>query len=139
MGRPTQPRYRASLPRFLQVPTSLRAPASSPAAGARTLQRSVVWAIGHLPKVVNQIWGGQYSDLCYGYNVFWRRCLPFVTPDCDGFEVETLMNIRAARAPLRIHEVPSFEYDRRHGMSNLNARHDGVRVLRTIISERVRP
>ncbi len=92
-----------------------------------------------LAKIVNSIWGGQYSDLCYGFNAFWRRCLPFVTPDCDGFEVETLMNIRAARAGLRIHEVPSFEYDRRHGTSNLRARRDGMRVLRTIFAERVRP
>jgi glycosyltransferase involved in cell wall biosynthesis len=92
-----------------------------------------------LSKVVNQLWGGQYSDLCYGYNAFWRRCLPFVTPDCEGFEVETLMNIRAARAGLQVHEVPSYEHDRRHGTSNLNARRDGARVLRTIISERVRP
>lgn len=92
-----------------------------------------------LAKSVNYLWGGQYSDLCYGYNAFWRRCLPFVTPDCEGFEVETLMNIRAARAGLRIHEVPSFEHDRRHGTSNLNTRRDGMRVLRTIVSERVRP
>lgn len=92
-----------------------------------------------LAKTVNCMWGGQYSDLCYGYNAFWRHCLPFVSPDCEGFEVETLMNIRAARAGLRIHEVPSFEHDRRHGTSNLNARRDGIRVLRTIVSERVRP
>jgi glycosyltransferase involved in cell wall biosynthesis len=99
-------------------------------------RRAGNWA---LAKIVNRLWGGQYSDLCYGYNAFWRRCLPFITPDCEGFEVETLMNIRAARARLRIHEVPSYEYDRRHGTSNLNARRDGVRVLRTIISERVKP
>jgi glycosyltransferase involved in cell wall biosynthesis len=101
-----------------------------------TIRRIGNWA---LAKVVNSLWGGQYSDLCYGYNAFWRRCLPLVTPDCEGFEVETLMNIRAARARLRIHEVPSFEYDRRHGTSNLHARRDGIRVLRTILSERVRP
>ena len=29
--------------------------------------------------------------------------------DCDGFEVETLMNVRVAQAGLVIHEVPSFE------------------------------
>ena len=60
-----------------------------------TIRRIGNWG---LAKVVNSLWGGQYSDLCYGYNAFWRRCLPFVTPDCDGFEVETLMNIRAAHA-----------------------------------------
>ncbi len=92
-----------------------------------------------LAKTVNYIWGGQYSDLCYGFNAFWTRCLRFVMPDCGGFEVETLMNIRAARAHLAIHEVPSFEHHRRHGISNLDARRDGIPVLRTIISERIKP
>ena len=32
-------------------------------------------------------------------------------------------------------EVPSFELSRRHGVSNLNAPRDGLRVLRTIITE----
>ena len=60
-----------------------------------TVRRLGNWA---LAKVVNGIWGGQYTDLCYGYNAFWRRCLPFLNPDRDGFEVETLINIRAAHA-----------------------------------------
>ena len=92
-----------------------------------------------LSSTVNKLWRVNYSDLCYGYNAFWRRCLPFIAPDCNGFEVETLMNIRAARANLLIHEVPSFEYDRRFGVSNLSAHRDGIRVLRTIVAERVRP
>ena len=87
----------ASLRRCWPALTSPRAAGSSLAAGAPTslrVRRVGNWA---LAKVVNLIWGGQYSDLCYGYNAFWRRCLPFVTPDCEGFEVETLMNIRASR------------------------------------------
>jgi glycosyltransferase involved in cell wall biosynthesis len=101
-----------------------------------TLRRLGNWG---LAKMVNCMWGVQYSDLCYGYNAFWRRCLPFVMPDCEGFEVETLMNIRAQRANLDIREVPSFEYHRNHGASSLHARRDGIRVLRTIVSERIRP
>ena len=57
---------------------------------------------------------------------------------CDGFEVETLINVRAARAGLSVAEVPSVEYARIHGESKLNAVRDGLRVLRTILSERVR-
>jgi glycosyltransferase involved in cell wall biosynthesis len=94
------------------------------------------WALASL---VNRLWKVDYSDLCYGYNAFWRRHLPHVVPDCTGFEVETLINIRAARAKLRIVEVPSFESHRMHGISNLNARRDGIRVLRTILAERIRP
>ena len=54
----------------------------------------------------------------------------------DGFEVETLVNIRVPRAGLKVTEVPSFEHSRIHGVSNLNAVSDGLRVLRTILTER---
>jgi hypothetical protein len=56
----------------------------------------------------------------------------------DGFEVETLMNIRVAQAKLIVREVASYEYPRIHGVSNLNAFRDGWRVLRTILDERYR-
>ena len=42
--------------------------------------------------------------------------------DCAGFEVETLINIRIAKAGLVVDEVPSFERDRIHGTSNLSTR-----------------
>jgi hypothetical protein len=59
--------------------------------------------------------------------------------DCDGFEVETLINVRIAKAGLVVHEVPSYERARIHGNSNLRAMHDGMRVLRTIARERLSP
>jgi glycosyltransferase involved in cell wall biosynthesis len=89
--------------------------------------------------LVNRIYGTRYTDLCYGYNAFWACHLPVLDLDCAGFEVETLMNIRAARAGLKIHEVPSHERCRIHGESNLNAVRDGLRVLRTIMREWRRP
>jgi hypothetical protein len=92
-----------------------------------------------LSSAVNTLWSVNYSDLCYGYNAFWTRCLDEVAADCAGFEVETLMNIRLARSDLNVVEVPSYEAARRHGTSNLHVGRDGVRVLRTIIAERVRP
>ncbi len=61
---------------------------------------------------VNLLFGTSYTDLCYGYNAFWRRCLPQLHVTCDGFEVETVINVRAAKAGLRVAEVPSFEFDR---------------------------
>jgi glycosyltransferase involved in cell wall biosynthesis len=97
---------------------------------------------------VNVLFGTSYSDLCYGYNAFWAHCLPVFDLDYDsaprpdgtkhwgdGFEIETLLNLRIARADLRVAEVPSFEHERIHGESNLNAVTDGLRVLRTILRE----
>ncbi len=91
-----------------------------------------------LSGTVNLLFGTAYSDLCYGYNAFWRHCLSAMCVDCTGFEVETLINIRIARAGLLVAEVPSFERDRMYGQSNLRTFRDGGRVLRTILRERAR-
>ena len=111
------------------------------------LRRLGNWGLSTL---VNMLCRTKYSDLCYGYNVFWRHNVPVFGLDVqqdipvgsgmrlwgDGFEVETLINIRIAQAGLKVKEVASFEHSRIHGVSNLNARRDGLRVLRTIIAER---
>src|SRR5207237_8427719 len=87
--------------------------------------------------LVNIRYGTRETALCYGYDACWAHCLPDIHVDCDGFEVETLINIRIAQAGLRIAEVPSFESPRIHGVSNLNPWRDGWRILKTILSERV--
>jgi glycosyltransferase involved in cell wall biosynthesis len=91
-----------------------------------------------LRALVNLLYGTRYTDLCYGYNAFWRHCLPHLDACCDGFEVETMMAVRVARARLNVTEVPSIEYPRRYGVSKLHATRDGLRVLRVIVRERVR-
>jgi glycosyltransferase involved in cell wall biosynthesis len=85
---------------------------------------------------VNMLFGTQYTDLCYGYSAFKRSILDQLHVTCDGFEVETLINVRAAKAGLSIVEVPSHEHARIHGLSNLDAWRDGKRVLTTILRER---
>ena len=98
-----------------------------------------------LTLITNVLFRTKYTDLCYGYNAFWRDVLQHLsipssrydTPQWgDGFEIETLINCRVAAADLQIHEVPSVELRRIHGESNLNAVRDGFRVLRTILTER---
>ncbi|WP_007511584.1 MULTISPECIES: glycosyltransferase family 2 protein [Pseudofrankia] len=102
-----------------------------------------------LSSLVNILLRHRFTDLCYGYNAFWAYCLPVLDlqpgqrgdePQWgDGFEVETLINIRAARGGLKIVEVASFEHPRLMGVTNLNALSDGLRVLRTIFAEAFRP
>ncbi len=98
---------------------------------------------------VNRLFGTAYTDLCYGYNAFWRWVVPYLDlPDMnapigangqmlygDGFEIETLINVRVAALELKVAEVPSVESARLHGVSNLNAIRDGRRVSRTIMRE----
>jgi glycosyltransferase involved in cell wall biosynthesis len=113
------------------------------------LRRVGNWGLNAL---VNMLYRTGYTDLCYGYNAFWRHCLPALELDTgsfaanqgeqmlwgDGFEIETVINVRIARAGLTVAEVPSFEERRIHGESNLNAVKDGLRVLRSIATERLR-
>ncbi len=103
-----------------------------------------------LTSLVNLLYGTRYTDLCYGFNVFWQEHLPVLgldattvlpADDCshlwgDGFEIETLINVRIAAAKLSVAEVPSFEHSRIYGVSNLSAFSDGLRVLRTVLHER---
>jgi len=99
-----------------------------------------------LNTLVNVLFGTRYTDLCYGYNAFWVHCLSVLQLDSgepadamlwgDGFEIETVINTRIAKAQLRITEVTSFEFDRLYGTSNLNAVRDGLRVLKAIAIER---
>ena len=110
------------------------------AAGGGTVDITPFRALGNrfLNLTVNVLYRTRYSDLCYGYNAFWRDVLPTIRVDCAGFEVETLMNIRVAKAALTVTEVPSRERERLHGQSKLNPIRDGLRVLRTILNERFR-
>jgi glycosyltransferase involved in cell wall biosynthesis len=105
-----------------------------------------------LSGLTNALFGTSFTDLCYGYNAFWRRILddldlPGVATQekavngmvwGDGFEIETVLNTRVAAASLSVTEVPSVERLRIHGVSNLNTFKDGLRVLRTIFVERRR-
>jgi len=93
------------------------------------------WGNFVLITLVNRLFGTRYTDLCYGYNAFWTRHLAVLSLDCDGFEVETVMNIRAAKAGLWIQEIPSHERSRMHGESNLRVIHDGWRIVKVIIRE----
>ena len=89
-----------------------------------------------LIKLVNLLFQAHFSDLCYGYNAFWKYCFDYVDIDSDGFEVETLINIRMHKARFKIIEMPSFEYKRLYGISKLSTFKDGWRVFKTILRER---
>lgn len=92
-------------------------------------RRAGNWA---LAQCVRAAFGTNYSDLCYGYFGFWRDVLRYIDGPFTGFEVETVVHIRAVRAGLKVAEVPSFEAERIWGTSNLNTIRDGMRVLTAI-------
>jgi len=90
--------------------------------------------------VVNFLWSVKYTDLCYGYVVFSKRAVEKLAPvlESDGFEIETEIFVKALDLGLVVKEVPSVEYERKYGTSNLHAFKDGFRILKTITKEFIR-
>jgi glycosyltransferase involved in cell wall biosynthesis len=102
-----------------------------------------------LNTVFNLLFRTKHTDLCYGYNAFWADLIPLLDlPEHsrpapangkmmwgDGFEIETIISCRFSAAKVSITEVPSVEKLRMFGESNLHAVRDGMRVLRTLITE----
>lgn len=120
--------------------------------GGGSADITVIRTVGNraLNRLANALFGTAHTDLCYGFNAMTRRGAralglpdPFDTSRPrqwgDGFEIETLMHVRAVKAGLRVVEVASFEAPRRFGESNLSATRDGIRCLRTLLFERFIP
>jgi hypothetical protein len=87
-------------------------------------------------KMVNLLFNQSFTDLLYGFHAFWRHCLPYLDLDeVDGFEIDTAIYLQAVKAKLKIIDIPSFEGFRFYGVGKLQTIPDGLRVLRTILSE----
>jgi hypothetical protein len=107
--------------------------------GGGSQDLSFVRKIGNLLFVtlVNMIWSGRYTDLCYGFLAFRREALEKLKPylKSEGFQIETEICIRARKLGLRVVEVPSMELRRSHGESKLSGIHDSLRILWRIVTE----
>lgn len=110
-----------------------------PTGGTADMPMHRRWGNWWLLRLVQLLFGGKYTDLCYGYMAFWAPAARHLQIDADGFEIETMMNIRALQAGFNVTEVPSFEAKRLHGVGRLRTLPDGWRVLRTIWREWAAP
>jgi len=87
--------------------------------------------------LVNLFWSADYTDLCYGFVALRKDAIKKLNGNLKStnFEIETEMFIKARKLGLNVVEVPSFEFRRRHGKSNLHVIRDGFRILKTILNE----
>jgi glycosyltransferase involved in cell wall biosynthesis len=109
-----------------------------PGGGSADITKFRRFGDGGICFLVRLLFGGRYTDATYGYIGIRTECVKKLGIDSDGFEVETLIGIRARRAGLKTTEVPCFEATRIHGTSNLHALRDGLRIFRVIVKERFR-
>jgi glycosyltransferase involved in cell wall biosynthesis len=88
--------------------------------------------------VVNFLWPkANFTDLCYGYAAFSKRAVEQLGPllESKGFEIETEIFVKALNLGLVVKEVPSVEYERKNGTSNLHSFRDGFKIFKTIFRE----
>ena len=104
-----------------------------------------------LSSVARLLYGGPQTDLCHGYHAFWADLLPALRlpsiatpprtgarPWGDGTEIEPLLSCRAAAAGARLAEVPSVQRELVVGAVVRRRTADDRRVLRVLVSERLR-
>lgn len=128
------------IPRFIQALKEgadfVKGSRFAPGGGTTDMPRFRRLGNAGLTFLVNILFNGTFTDLCYGYHAFWRYSLDMLSlEDVNGFEIDTALYLQAMREHLKIREVPSFEGYRFFGEGKLRTIPDGWRVLRTILGE----
>ena len=83
---------------------------------------------------VNSLAFSRYTDICYGFVALNRKAIDKLSPllESDNFEIEAEIFIKAKQAGLNVVEVPSVEYMRKNGKSNLHSFRDGTKIFKII-------
>lgn len=107
--------------------------------GGGTYDMSLIRRIGNLflVSVFNVLCSARYTDLCYGFLVFGRQSIKMLAPllTSQNFEIEAEILVKAEKLGLKVKEVPSTEFKRKNGASNLKTFEDGLAILQTILRE----
>ena len=85
----------------------------------------------------NALYGTRFSDLCSGYNAFWRHVLEraYLWSD-DGWNYEPLIMARVLRASLKVVEVPHTFTGRAGDESKLSSWGQGTTTMWVLFRER---
>jgi glycosyltransferase involved in cell wall biosynthesis len=86
----------------------------------------------------NILYRTSYTDLCSGYNAFWKQAIARV--DLSGWtdQEEPLLNARVRKAGLKVIEVGHHDKGRTGGETKQPSWRQGSGAIRTVIRERFR-
>jgi glycosyltransferase involved in cell wall biosynthesis len=84
----------------------------------------------------NLIFGTNYTDICSGYNAFWKRAFLDLNLKNDGFELEQEMNVKARKIGLNVIEVEYSDNGRLKNVSKVSGIRQGFADLWVILKER---
>lgn len=89
--------------------------------------------------ICNLLYGTRFTDLCSGYNAFWRRVAERVNLWADdGWNYEPSIIARALRGRLKVVEVLQRGGSRVGGRSKLPGWGQALRAIRALVRERFR-
>jgi glycosyltransferase involved in cell wall biosynthesis len=105
--------------------------------GGEILKGAMTWShryVGNpiLTGVLNRFFGLKSSDAHSGMRAFTREALDRMSLCCEGMEFASEIVVKAARAELRVTEVP-IQYHPRIGESKLNGVRDAWRHMRFML------
>lgn len=78
----------------------------------------------------------RYTDICSGYNGFWKQAFQRLDLDYDGFEMEQQMLVKIKKAGLKVIEVACYDAGRIGGVTKTRDVKQGFVDWVTIIRER---
>jgi glycosyltransferase involved in cell wall biosynthesis len=87
----------------------------------------------------NLLFKTNYTDLCSGYNAFWKKKMQGITFNTLGFEMEQEFYVKLKKMQLRVVEIPFVEGRRQSGSSKVADFPQGLGDLLAILMERIRP
>jgi glycosyltransferase involved in cell wall biosynthesis len=91
-----------------------------------------------LVALTNLLFNTNYTDVCCGYNAFWKRCLDKIELLDHGFNYEPVLCIKIKKAGLRVTEVACRDTGRISGTSKLPMLTQGLKAAIAIIHHRLR-
>ncbi len=79
----------------------------------------------------------RYTDLCSGYNAFWKNRLKEINLwSSDGFQNEPLINVRVRKSKLKVIEVAHTDSGREWGEVKESSWRQGFKAIKSIVRER---
>jgi len=88
-----------------------------------------------LVALTNLLYGTKYTDVCCGYNAFWKKCLNNIELSDGRFDYEPVLHVKIKKAGLRVAEVLCSDMGRIGGVSKLPMLSQGFKVAIAILKE----
>jgi glycosyltransferase involved in cell wall biosynthesis len=88
-----------------------------------------------LTSTFNILYGTRYTDICSGYNAFWKSAFQRLQLGHNGFEMEQEMLAKARRVGLKVAEVPHHDAGRRGSTSKVSSAKQGLTDWWVIVRE----